>query len=91
LTIKATLNKGIPWPIPKRESATSRKPGKEEITLPYPTSDAVFIIARRDPSAPALRAALMLVFLDINFLPVTQAIMMATKRPITKAQIAITL
>ena len=49
------------------------------------------MIANRDPKAPALRAALTLVFLDMNLRPVAAAMMIAAKRPRTKAQIATTL
>lgn len=40
-----------------RKAATDLKPGREEMTFPYPTSEAVFMIASSEPMAPALSEA----------------------------------
>ena len=51
------------------------------MTFPYPTSDAVFIIASSDPNAPAFNADFKELLPGIYLVPATDAAIIAATNP----------
>src|SRR5208283_4311582 len=66
VTDTASETRGVP-PIfiPSKAAAIDLKPGSAAMTLPYPTSEAVFMMAKRDPIAPTFKACWNPPFFDM--------------------------